>query len=326
MARKLRLQYPGALYHVINRGNYRGEIFETDGAKAAFVSCLGEASVAAGWRVHAYVVMRNHYHVALETPKGNLVDGMQWLQSTYATRFNRLRKERGHVFQGRYQSILVEDGAHLGAVVHYIHLNPVRSQIVPAEAAASYPWSSLALLGKPKARPAWLSFNDALRSAGELPDNAAGHRAYLKYLAWLAADEAAQKAFAFDRMCRGWVLGSQEFKLGLIEEHQQTLAELNSGETEVAEIRGEAWAQALTSCLRRLKRTKEDAAAAPKSAAWKVAIAVHLRANSTVKNPWLAEQLRMGDPDGVSRYVSETKQGKRPAAAALLRQITDIRV
>jgi len=110
MARKLRLEFPGAIYHVINRGNYRGFVFRTEGAKRAFVDCLFAACVRSEWRLHAFVVTGNHYHLALETPRGNLVAGMQWLQSTFANRFNKLRGEHGHLFQGRYKSLLVEEG------------------------------------------------------------------------------------------------------------------------------------------------------------------------------------------------------------------------
>ena len=117
MARKLRLEYPGPIYHVINRGNYRTGVFATAGAKAAFEKCLFEASAKSGWVLHAFVVMRNHYHLALETPTGNLVTGMQWLQATFANRFNRLRGERGHLFQGRYKALLVEEGGSAGAGV-----------------------------------------------------------------------------------------------------------------------------------------------------------------------------------------------------------------
>ncbi len=130
MPRKLRVEYPGACYHVINRGNYRADIFATAGARAAFMRCLGEACKKSGWRLHAYVLMRNHYHLALETPAGNLVAGMQWLQATFANRFNNLRRERGHLFQGRYKALLVEPGEALGHVCHYIHLNPVRAGVV----------------------------------------------------------------------------------------------------------------------------------------------------------------------------------------------------
>jgi REP element-mobilizing transposase RayT len=134
MARKLRVQFPGALYHVVNRGNYRRDVFESAGAAQAFVTALEEATPTFGWRVHAYVVMRNHYHFVVETPKPNLVSGMHWLQSTLATRFNRHRTERGHLFQGRYHAGLIEDFRVLEHVVDYVHLNPVmRAGMLVAE-------------------------------------------------------------------------------------------------------------------------------------------------------------------------------------------------
>ncbi len=117
MARKLRLEAEGGCYHVLNRGNYRANVFGEDGAKRAFLKCLDEACTRAGWRVHAWCVMTNHYHLALETPTPNLVDGMQWLQGTFATRFNRFRRESGHIFQGRYKALAVEPGAALGALL-----------------------------------------------------------------------------------------------------------------------------------------------------------------------------------------------------------------
>ena len=97
------------MYHVINRGNYRRDVFETTGTAKAFEVTLDEACEQHGWKLHAYVILRNHFHLALTTPEPNLVEGMHWLQSTFASRFNRLRGERGHLFQGRYQALLIED-------------------------------------------------------------------------------------------------------------------------------------------------------------------------------------------------------------------------
>ena len=94
MARRLRIQYEGALYHVFKRGNYRRDVFESLGAVQAFVGVLVEAVGRYGWKLHAYVVMRNHFHLAVETPRANLVEGMHWLQGTLARRFNRYRDER----------------------------------------------------------------------------------------------------------------------------------------------------------------------------------------------------------------------------------------
>ena len=142
MARKLRVEYAGACYHVINRGNYRSDIFAARGAES-FQRCLVEAAERFGWRLHAFVIMRNHFHLAVETPEPNLSEGMKWLQCTWAIRFNRFRGEVGHPFQGRYKGIHVERGTSLARVANYIHLNPICAGLVPVERVADYRWSSL---------------------------------------------------------------------------------------------------------------------------------------------------------------------------------------
>ena len=143
MARKLRIEFAGACYHVINRGNYRRQLFTGKGAAEAFERCLAEAAERFGWQVHAYVVMSNHFHLAVKTPEPNLSDAMKWLQGTWAARFNRFRGETGRPFQGRYKALHVEPGEALGQVAHYIHLNPVRAGIVPPERLPEYRHSSL---------------------------------------------------------------------------------------------------------------------------------------------------------------------------------------
>jgi REP element-mobilizing transposase RayT len=134
MARKLRVEFAGACYHVLNRGNYRKDLFGSKGAAESFQQCLAEAATRFGWRVHAYVIMRNHYHLAVETPEPNLSEGMKWLQGTWVMRFNRFRGEVGRPFQGRYKALHVEPGHALAQVAHYIHLNPVRAKLVTPEA------------------------------------------------------------------------------------------------------------------------------------------------------------------------------------------------
>ena len=106
---------------MLNRGNYRQWIFKDDRAKETFVRTLFEACERAGWVLHGYCIMSNHYHLALETPDGNLSEGMRWLQSVFARRFNSFRKESGHLFQGRFKSLTVENETCLGWLGHYIH-------------------------------------------------------------------------------------------------------------------------------------------------------------------------------------------------------------
>ena len=117
MPRKQGIEYPGAVYHVISRGNYRKELFSHEKTGESFERTIFEAAERCGWNIYAYVIMSNHYHLAIETPESNLVEGMKWLQSTFATRFNRLRNERGHVFQGRYKSILINEDRPLFGLI-----------------------------------------------------------------------------------------------------------------------------------------------------------------------------------------------------------------
>src|SRR6266566_7396989 len=108
VARSIRIEHPGAFYHVMARGNRREPIFRSDCDRQLFLKTLGEACVMTGWRVHAWVLMSNHYHLLLETPEANLVGGMQWLQNTYTRRFNTRHKVWGRLFGDRYKAVLVE--------------------------------------------------------------------------------------------------------------------------------------------------------------------------------------------------------------------------
>ena len=323
MARKLRLEFPGAIYHVINRGNYRAWIFQTEGARAAFEAGLFDACARYGWLLHAYVLMGNHYHLAVETPAGNLVNGMQWLQSSFANRFNKLRGERGHVFQGRYQSLLVEAGEALGHVSHYLHLNPVRAGIVPAERLGEYRHSSYWYLRRKRERPSFMRVETALAEAGGLPDDQRGWEAYGRYLAWQAADGPAGKTAAYVSLSRGWALGSGEFKQALLKDHA-VAAEARAWESQgVREVRRLRWEQRLAELLAALPETEKRATA--KAAPWKVAVAARMRQISDVPNAWLAEQLRMGSGFYVSKHTGRLRRETRHPAAPLLDQLAKVK-
>ncbi|MBI4625162.1 MAG: transposase, partial [Verrucomicrobia bacterium] len=200
MARKLRLEFPGACYHVINRGNFGADVFKTERAQEAFEQCLFEACAKSGWVLHAFVILRNHYHLALETPEGNLATGMQWLQTTFANRFNRRRGKSRHLFQGRYKALLVEPGTALGQVCHSIHLNPVRVGAVTVQRLAGFRPSSYWYLQQPRRRPDFLRVDTALAEAGGLGDTAAGRRRYADFLAWQAAEGPAGRNRAYVQM------------------------------------------------------------------------------------------------------------------------------
>ena len=131
MARPSRFQYSGAIYHVMARGDGGRNVFETDDDRKAFLFRLGQVGGSHGWRVHAWVLMGNHFHLLLETPQANLVSGMKYLMGTFSQGWNRARQRRGHVFQGRYKSVPVTgteaDAYYFRIVADYIHLNPARA-------------------------------------------------------------------------------------------------------------------------------------------------------------------------------------------------------
>lgn len=301
MARKLRLEFPGAIYHVLNRGNYRAWLFKTEGSKHAFEECLLAACERSGWRLHAFVLMGNHYHLALETPQGNLVAGMQWLQSTFANRFNKLRGERGHLFQGRYKSLLVEEGPALGMVCDYIHLNPVRAGIVPVDRLKGYRYSSYWYLGQPKLRPACLEVTTALTEAGALADTAAGWKRYADYLSWQAAEGPAGKSKAYVSLSKGWALGGAGFKQTLLKDHA-VAAECRAWESSgVREVREAKWREVLDRLLGSVPaKEKEDRR---KSAPWKVNLALQMKESTDASNGWLAQRLGMGSGFYLSKHI-----------------------
>jgi len=140
MARALRLEYPGAIYHITARGNAKEPVYLDDADRRRYLKLLGEVVRREGWVLYGYCLMNNHYHLLLETPEGNLSEGMRRLNGVYTQQFNRRHGRVGHVFQGRYKSRLVEKESYLLELCRYIALNPVRAGLVkdPKE----WPWSS----------------------------------------------------------------------------------------------------------------------------------------------------------------------------------------
>jgi REP element-mobilizing transposase RayT len=310
MPRKHRLEFPGAIYHVISRGNYRQDIFAEETTKVAFEKCLFEACTKSSWVLHAYAIMSNHFHLAVETPAGNLVAGMRWLLSTFSARFNRYRDERGHVFQGRYKSLLVEGGSALGQVCHYVHLNPVRAGVTTVEGLRNWRYSSYWHLWHPRTRPAFVQLKTCLEQAGSLADTPAGRASYASYLAWQVAAGPAGISAAYQSMSRGWALGGAGYKQALLHDHQvlaESKAWENAGAKEVRELQ---WQAALERMLRKLELGRDQSLNDRKAASWKVALATQLKATTNASNGWLAQTLRMGKPGSVSTYVSQVRQGK----------------
>ena len=152
MARPLRIEYPGAVYHVTSRGDERKAIFGDDCDRESFLNSLHKVVKRYNWLCHAYCLMGNHYHLIIETPDGNLSLGMRQLNGVYTQLFNKRHDRVGHLFQGRYKAILVQKDSHLQETCRYVVLNPVRAQMV--EKPDQWIWSSYsATTGQSKPHP-----------------------------------------------------------------------------------------------------------------------------------------------------------------------------
>ncbi|MFO0700713.1 MAG: transposase [Nitrospira sp.] len=173
MARPLRLQFEGALYHVTSRGNAREDTFDDDADRHAFLECLGKVVRRFHWLCHGYCLMDNHYHLIIETPEANLSKGMRQLNGIYTQRYNRRHQTVGHIFQGRYKAILIQKESHLLEVCRYVVLNPVRAKAV--EKIEQWKWSSYrATAGLATCLP-WLTVDWILSQFGRGRHQAVGH-------------------------------------------------------------------------------------------------------------------------------------------------------
>jgi REP element-mobilizing transposase RayT len=165
MARPLRLEFPGAVYHVTSRGNARQDIVADDRDRTVFLSVLAQVVDRYGWLCHAYCLMDNHYHLLIETPQPTLSLGMRQLNGRYTQSYNRRHERVGHLFQGRFTAILVEKEAHLLELCRYVVLNPVRAKLVPHP--RQWAWSSYrATVGETSA-PVWLTTDWILGQFGQ---------------------------------------------------------------------------------------------------------------------------------------------------------------
>lgn len=204
------MEFAGAVYHVMARGNERREVFRDEKDRERFLETVAEAVERFGLLVHAYCLMPNHYHVIVETPRGNLSQAMAWLQTTYTVRFNRRHRRSGHLFQGRYKAQLIEADGYAQELVRYIHLNPVRSRGRPVVIAADrageldrYWWSSHRDYGGWRRAPGWLSTN-WLRYWGRR--RAEAQREYRK---WMRSAFGGLVASPWEKLRGGLVLGSE---------------------------------------------------------------------------------------------------------------------
>lgn len=203
MARPLRIEFPGAVYHVTSRGNARADIFADDRDRELFLNTLGQVVRRFNWLCHAYCLMNNHYHLLIETPEGNLSAGMRQMNGVYTQSFNRAHGRDGHLFQGRFKAILVEKESHLFELCRYVVLNPVRAGMVARP--EQHLWSSyLATLGKAE-KPAFLTPEWLLGNfSTSLPESRRRYRQFVQ-------EGMEQSDAPWEKLAGQIILGTESF-------------------------------------------------------------------------------------------------------------------
>ena len=309
MARKLRVEYPGAIYHVMNRGDRREPIFGDDADRKQFVETLGEACARSGWEVQAYCLMPNYFHLVVETPQPTLVAGMKWFLGTYTGRFNRRHKQFGHLFSGRYKSLIVDGSGsgYLRTVCEYVHLNPARAKLLRLEQALrEYRWSSWPeYLRTSKKRPGWLRVGRVLGESGIPQDSAAGRRELERQM---EARRAAENGAIYKPIRRGWFFGAKALKQELLGQMSQRLGPEHYGQ-ERQESQMVQAEQVVKEELRRRRWTEATLGERKKGEFEKVKIAVRLRQETLVTVAWIAARLQMGSVANVNTLLYRWRQG-----------------
>lgn len=310
LARKLRVEYPGAVYHVMNRGDRREPIFRDDADRQEFLRTLGEACGKTGWRIQALCLMSNHFHLVVETPRANLVAGMKWFLGTYTGRFNRRHKLFGHLFSGRYKALVVDGSGrgYLKTVCDYVHLNPVRARLLGPEAPLrQYRWSSWPeYLKTPRRRWPWLSVGRVLGEYQIPKDSAAGRRQLELALEERRAGEAGAD---YKPVRRGWCLGDKGFRKELLARMKERMGVEHYGSERQESV--EAHAEGIvTEELKRRRWDEKELGRRVKGDGQKVAIAMRLRAETAVTVKWIAERLGMGAPGYVNHLLYRRRKLK----------------
>jgi len=311
MARKLRVEYEGAIYHVMNRGDRRERIFRGDSDRLLFLETLGEVCAKTDWQVHAYCLMSNHFHLVLETPQANLVAGMKWFLGAYTSRFNRKHRLFGHLFSGRYKALIVEGSGrgYLRTVCDYVHLNPVRAKLLgKQDKLRAYPWSSYReYLKHSKRRSSWLRIDRLLGEMGIPKDSGPGRKEFEKRMELRRCEQEPEE---WKRLRRGWCLGDETFRKELIE-----VMALRMGAEHYGQERQEtALAKAeriVGEELKRLRWSEGTLEQRRKGDVDKIRIAQRLRRETTMTLGWIAERLRMGTKTHLTHLIYWDNRRKR---------------
>ncbi|MEO6848024.1 MAG: transposase [Chthoniobacterales bacterium] len=341
MPRQQRIEYKGATYHVMSRGERRQRIYEDEEDRRIWIRTLGESCERTGWRVYAWVQMDNHYHLVLKTPEANLVRGMQWLQTTFTVRMNVRHRQSGHLFGGRYKAVLVESGesssgqeenshpfGYLGTVLDYVHLNPARAGVLGRDkkkrkTLMDYRWSSLVegYIQPPSKRPAWFEAEMGMGLFG-LKDTAHGRREFLERLeervkeeGKAAGEEMPEGQSLQSTLQRGWYFGSQIFRekmLALVDQggkgirkHENHEAAKLSHDYHVHKAE-----DIIARYLKKSRMSLKDLLKLPPNNIKKAKLATCVHEQTTVSLQWLSQHLQMKSASNVSHIIRRLKNSR----------------
>lgn len=328
MARSLRIEYPGAVYHAMSRGNNGQDVFENADGFRLFLSTLEEACLQTGWRIHAYCLMSNHYHLLLETPEANLVDGMRWFQGTYTQRLNAMFKRRGHLFQGRYKAIPVQTDPRDGGLEYfrqvstYIHLNPFRAKLCGEGLGMkleSYEWSSYpAYVGVQRKRPDWLEREKVLKSWGlkeGVRGSLRGYQEKIERAMKFENDPEAGRRGEFEKQVkRGWYIGSPEFMQRLTDKMSQREKLGDNYRGGQRRDHGEREAERLLEkALEDLGVTELELLESKNTRLEKQGVAWLLNVHTTATVRWTANRLEFGAAENASRGINRFRRAEERA-------------
>lgn len=289
------------------RAEENRSIFAGSGLSEYFEESLLDLADRHQWQLFAYTVLPSSFHIVCKTKDPDLPAGMKWLMGNVAANHNRTKKRYGHVFSGRYKSLLVEDaGDALLPLIHFVHAAPVRKGLKKIDELHTYPGNSFGPLWR-GTHPDCLARQRLIEMAG-VPDNRSAMKQYRAQLAASREADPRREAELQKRFCRGWFIGSPNVKL----RYARKLAGIDPkaiyAGPDHREVNELMWENLLQKELARLKKTSQHILHDQKGAAWKAEIAFLLRAKTSADNAWIADRLNMGHPNRVCMVLRPMRE------------------
>jgi REP element-mobilizing transposase RayT len=331
MARLVRSEFEGAWYHVMARGNRQEPIFEDDEDCESMLEVLGDVCGRTGWQVHAWVLMRNHYHFVLHTPEANLVTGMKWFMNTYTRRFNCRHRQWGRLFGDRYKALVIEppeqggEKDYLRSVIWYVHLNPVRAGLVKYSAEGnwvweSYRWNSLVqgYLCGAKQRATWMHVEMSL-GMEQCTDTPSGRRRYRRIADGRAEAWKSERSSGREPVGRkpstGWYLGGEGFRDWLLDGIEKRLVGRSASyrSSDQAHEHGERRAkELLESGCRFFGWDAAEMKGLRGGDMHRLLLAELIKQQTSVSQKWIAEHLSLKSAGNVSQQLRRLRLEMRP--------------